>query len=106
MAGPDQRTAPTGGVAEKTGRQTQEPSLYRVILHNDDYTTMEFVVEVLMGVFRHPQPEAVRIMLDVHRRGHGVCGTYPFDIANTKAEKVLRLAREREFPLKVTVEPA
>ncbi len=98
-------TTPSGGVAEKTDLRIKKPSLYRVILHNDDYTTMEFVVEVLMTVFHHPQAGAVRVMLDVHRRGRGVCGIYPHDIAQTKAARVLKMAREREFPLMATVEP-
>ena len=97
---------PLGGVVEKAERKTKEPSLYRVILHNDDYTTMDFVVEILTTIFRLPQAEAVRVMLDVHRRGRGVCGTYPYDIATTKVAKVMQRAREHEFPLKATVEPA
>lgn len=83
----------------------QEPELYRVVLHNDDYTTQEFVVEVLVAVFRKTVMEAIAIMLDVHRRGRGAAGTYTYDIARTKAAEVHRRAREREFPLRCTVEP-
>lgn len=94
------------------GQQTEErtdlrpPRMYRVILHNDHYTTMEFVVDVLVEVFHKPAREAQRIMLDVHRRGSGVCGVYSYDIARTKTARVLALAREKEFPLKCTVEEA
>jgi ATP-dependent Clp protease adaptor protein ClpS len=76
-----------------------------VILHNDDYTTQEFVVWVLETVFRKAEPEAVRIMLEVHRRGRGLAGVYPFDIADTKASQVKALAEAREFPLLCTLEP-
>ncbi len=82
------------------------PRLYRVILHNDHYTTMEFVVGILVGIFHKPEREAKRIMLDVHRRGSGVCGVYSYDIARTKVARVLALAREQEFPLKCTFEEA
>jgi ATP-dependent Clp protease adaptor protein ClpS len=87
---------------EKT--ELRPPRMYRVILHNDHYTTMEFVVDILVGVFHKPAREARRIMLDVHRRGSGVCGVYSYDIARTKAARVLALAREKEFPLLCTVE--
>lgn len=81
-----------------------EPPLYRVLLLNDDYTTMDFVVDVLKHVFYKSEPEANRIMLNVHREGVGVCGFYPLEIAETKVEIVDRLARERGFPLKCTME--
>ena len=78
--------------------------MYRVLLLNDDYTTMEFVVQILMLVFKKPIEEATRIMLNVHRKGVGVCGVYTHDIAETKVETVHALARENEFPLKCTME--
>jgi len=91
-------------VQERT--ELRPPRMYRVILHNDHYTTMEFVVDILVKVFHKPAPEASRIMLDVHRRGSGVCGVYTYDIARTKVSQVLALAREQEFPLKCTFEEA
>ncbi|MFZ7126329.1 MAG: ATP-dependent Clp protease adapter ClpS [Desulfobacterales bacterium] len=84
--------------------ETKEPSMYRVILLNDDYTTMEFVVEVLVTVFNKPYDEATRIMLKVHREGSGICGVYTFEVAETKVETVHRLARDKGFPLKCTME--
>ena len=89
----------------KTRKKVDKPRLFRVLLHNDDYTTMEFVVEVLKSVFHHPEHQAMRIMLHVHHSGVGLAGTYPREIAETKAEKATSLARAAEFPLLVTVEP-
>lgn len=82
----------------------KRPKLYKVILHNDDYTTMDFVVEVLIAVFHKSPAEATKIMLDVHKKGKGIVGVYPYDIAVTKAREVEELAKEREFPLRVSVE--
>jgi ATP-dependent Clp protease adaptor protein ClpS len=84
--------------------QTDEPPMYRVLLHNDDYTTMEFVVQILMVVFHKPVEEATDIMLSVHRKGLGVCGVYPFEIAETKVELVHDLARQNGYPLKCSME--
>ena len=78
--------------------------MYRVVLLNDDYTTMEFVVLVLMQVFKKSVEDSTRIMLNVHRKGVGVCGVYTFEVAETKVETVNALARENEFPLKCTME--
>ena len=78
--------------------------MYKVLLHNDDYTTMEFVVEVLMFVFHKSVEDATQIMMNVHRKGVGVCGIYPFHIAETKVDTVLKLARENGHPLKCTME--
>ena len=89
----------------KTARKLAKPPLFKVLLHNDDYTTMEFVVEILQKVFHHDIAHATRIMLHVHQRGVGVAGTYPMDVAEMKAEKVMALARAAEFPLLCTVEP-
>lgn len=82
----------------------KEPSMYKVLLHNDDYTTMEFVVEVLMFVFNKSVEEATRIMLNVHRQGLGVCGVFTYEVAETKVNTVDNLAREKGFPLKCTME--
>jgi ATP-dependent Clp protease adaptor protein ClpS len=85
-------------------KREEEPPMYRVLLLNDDYTTMEFVVEVLMFVFNKSPEDAVAIMLAVHRKGAGVCGVYPFEIAETKVEAVHSLAAEKGFPLKCVME--
>jgi ATP-dependent Clp protease adaptor protein ClpS len=102
MADTERRTG--GEVLEKTRRQTKEPDLYKVILHNDDYTTMEFVVQVLETVFLKNPAEAFRIMMQVHTQGQGLCGAYPYDIAETKITAVHDLARERGFPLRASME--
>jgi ATP-dependent Clp protease adaptor protein ClpS len=91
---------------EKKRHKIKEPEEYRVILLNDDYTAMEFVVEILMIVFHKQQEDAVRIMLDVHQKGKGTVGVYPYDIAQTKANQVHALARQNDFPLKCIVEKA
>jgi ATP-dependent Clp protease adaptor protein ClpS len=95
------------GVAllDRREEQLKEPEEYRVILLNDDYTTMEFVVEILMLIFHKNIEDAGRIMMDVHKRGRGIVGVYPWDIARTKADQVHRIARENEYPLKCMVEP-
>ncbi len=84
--------------------KTKKPSLYRVLLHNDDYTPMEFVVEVLQTFFRKGQDEATQIMMHVHQRGVGVCGIYPYDVAETKVVQVTKRARENQHPLQCTLE--
>jgi ATP-dependent Clp protease adaptor protein ClpS len=81
-----------------------EPPMYRVLLLNDDYTTMDFVVDVLKYVFYKSTEEATRIMLNVHNSGVGVCGVYPYEVAETKVNTVDALAREHGFPLKCTME--
>ena len=91
-------------VSPETIVEVEEPPLYKVLLLNDDYTTMEFVVEVLVYVFHKTSEEATRIMLNVHRNGVGVCGLYPFEVAETKVDTVEALARENGFPLKCVME--
>lgn len=78
--------------------------MYRVLLHNDDYTTMEFVVEILQGVFNKPPAEAMRIMLLVHKKGKGVCGVFTAEVAETKVELVHQLARANGYPLQCSME--
>jgi ATP-dependent Clp protease adaptor protein ClpS len=95
----------TKPVVEKQDRdEVKEPPMFKVLLHNDDYTTMEFVVEILMYVFHKTVDDATRIMLNVHQKGIGVCGVYTHDVAETKVETVHRLARENGHPLKCTME--
>jgi ATP-dependent Clp protease adaptor protein ClpS len=90
----------------RTEKKLKPPPLYRVLLHNDDYTTMEFVVQVLQSVFDHPEAEATQIMLHVHRKGIGVAGVYPHEIAETKIEQVHSLAKANEYPLRCSMEEA
>ncbi|HBR55949.1 MAG TPA: ATP-dependent Clp protease adaptor ClpS [Blastocatellia bacterium] len=91
-------------VLTETRTKLEKPKLFKVILHNDDFTTMDFVVFVLEYVFLKAEAEAVAIMLKVHNEGAGVAGVYPYDIAYTKSRKAMNLAKSREFPLLVTVE--
>lgn len=102
MAGTERQTG--GETLERTKHETREPTLFKVILHNDDYTTMEFVVEVLETVFHKGPAEAFRIMMQVHTEGQGLCGLYPFEIAETKVETVHELAQENGFPLRASLE--
>ena len=92
-------------VAESQER-VEEPPLFQVLLHNDDYTTMEFVVHVLESVFNMPQAQAIQVMLNVHVQGIGIAGVYTYEVAEMKIEKVTSLAREHEFPLLCTMEKA
>lgn len=93
-----------GGVEEGIQEIVKEPSMFKVLLLNDDYTTMEFVVEILILVFAKSLEAATEIMLNVHHKGMGVCGVYPLEIAETKIETVHSLARERGFPLRCALE--
>ena len=96
----------TGGeVLERTRQETKKPELFRVLLLNDDYTTMEFVIEILEGVFHKQPAEAFRIMMLVHTQGKGLAGVYPFEVAETKVETVVQRAREHGFPLRAAMEP-
>jgi ATP-dependent Clp protease adaptor protein ClpS len=90
----------------ETKKKLKKPPLYKVLLHNDDYTTKEFVVQVLQYVFYKEQTEAVQIMLHVHKKGLGVAGVYTYEIAETKVTLVENLARQHEYPLKCTMEEA
>jgi len=92
--------------ASKTDEKVKEPEKFKVILLNDHYTTMEFVVEILMVIFHKGILDANRIMLDVHKKGRGVVGVYTWDIAATKTEQVHSAAKANEFPLRCIIEPA
>lgn len=108
MVSMTERTRPAGDtnlvIRTQSDQKAEQPPLYRVLLHNDDYTTMEFVVNVLETVFHHDSKTANQIMLSVHHRGVGVAGTFSYEVAETKAEKVMQLARAADFPLLCTVE--
>jgi ATP-dependent Clp protease adaptor protein ClpS len=95
-----------GGILVDEETDVRQPDEYRVILLNDDFTTMEFVVAVVMSVFHKDMFEATRIMFDVHRKGRGVVGVYTYDIAATKISRVHAMARENGFPLKCIMEKA
>ena len=94
------------GVATKTRTKPKKPSQYKVLLLNDDYTPMEFVVMVLKRFFRMDLEEATRVMLHVHQRGVGVCGIFPYEVAETKVNQVMDCARENQHPLQCTLEKA
>ncbi len=104
--GRDEDDGPQTGVAQKTRTRTKRPSMYRVLLMNDDYTPMEFVVELLEQIFHKSREEAVAVMLNVHQSGVGVCGVYSFEIAETKVAQVASIARQHEHPLQCTMEKA
>jgi len=95
-----------GEVREKTRPKTRKPPLYKVILHNDDYTTMPFVVEVLETIFNKSPAEAYRIMMQVHRQGQGICGAYAHEVAETKVALVHECARAQGYPLRASMEEA
>lgn len=94
----------SAAVLEKRAQRVKPPPLYDVVLLNDDYTPMEFVVEVLEGIFLLSAEKSVQIMLQVHTQGRGVCGTYPKDIAATRVDQVLQRAREAQHPLRCIME--
>lgn len=93
-----------GEVMTESDIKLERPKLFKVILHNDDFTTMDFVVFVLQYVFKRDESESITIMLKVHNEGLGIAGIYPYEIANMKAQKAMNLAKAREFPLLCTVE--
>lgn len=103
---PQVQTDTEEGVALATRARLKRPRLYHVLLHNDDYTTQELVVEVLKIFFHKTETEARQIMLTVHHKGHGVAGTYGRDVAESKVSQVTDFAREHGAPLKLTTEPA
>ena len=103
MAETDRQTG--GEVLERTKQETKKPELYRVLLLNDDYTTMDFVVEVLESIFHKQPAEAFRIMIAVHTQGKGLCGVYPHEVAETKVASVIERARANGFPLLAAMEP-
>lgn len=105
MAHPDARPGREEEVATRPRSTTRPPRMHHVLLHNDDFTTQEFVVDVLVRYFHRTPTDAVRIMLEVHHVGRGVAGTYPLDVAETLAEQVTAAARAEGFPLLLTVEP-
>ena len=84
--------------------ELKEPGLFNVLLHNDDYTSMDFVVDVLVGIFRKNSIEASKIMMAVHEKGAGIAGVYPYDIGMTKVQEVKRRAKEEKYPLLCTLE--
>jgi ATP-dependent Clp protease adaptor protein ClpS len=92
------------GVVVKSKPKTKKPSMYKVLLLNDDYTPMEFVVHVLERFFGKSRQEATEIMLHVHRRGVGICGVYTYEVAETKVTQVIDFARRNEHPLQCTLE--
>lgn len=100
----DGPTGPERGIATKIREATKKPSMYRVILMNDDYTPMEFVVEVLMGIFKKNQEQAYSVMMSVHKNGLGVCGIYTFEVAETKVAQVMDAAKRSQHPLQCTLE--
>ncbi len=106
MAGGDKRTddGPATGVVIKTRPKTKKPSMYKVLMLNDDYTPMEFVVHVLERFFSKSNEEANRIMMHVHMRGVGLCGVYTYEVAETKVTQVMDLARQSQHPLQCTIE--
>ena len=99
-------TRTSDAVKERTDTRQQEPTLYKVVLLNDDYTTMEFVLHVLETLFQKSPAEAYQIMMHVHVNGSGIAGVYPWEVAETKTASVVAMAREAGFPLKAVTEEA
>jgi ATP-dependent Clp protease adaptor protein ClpS len=95
-----------GAVKERVKIEKKDPTLYKVVLLNDNYTTMEFVLHVLEMVFQKSPAESYRIMMQVHLNGTGIAGVYPFEVAETKVETVASMARHAEYPLRAAIEEA
>jgi len=109
MAGGQDEEGPGGpglGIATRTRTRTKKPTPYKVLMLNDDYTPMEFVVDVLQRFFRMDLEQATRVMLHVHQRGVGVCGVYSYEVAETKVNQVMDFARQNQHPLQCTLEHA
>lgn len=102
--GGDENTDGKTGVVTKTRPKTKKPSLYKVLLLNDDYTPMEFVVHVLEKYFNKGREDATRIMLQVHQKGVGICGVYTYEVAETKVTQVIDFSRQHGHPLQCTME--
>lgn len=102
---PDEEDEREGSTATKSREKTEKARRFKVLFHNDDYTTMEFVVLVLLKFFHKNETEATQIMLSVHHKGHGVAGLYPRDIAETKVSQAMDFAKENGQPLLITAEP-
>jgi len=99
-----QKEQTDGAVKERVSPKQKEPTLYKVVLMNDDYTTMEFVIKVLETVFQKSPAEAYRVMMQVHVNGRGIAGVYPWEVAETKVDTVTSMAREAGFPLRAALE--
>ena len=106
MAAPDREGDTSVVTRTRTEKKLERPKLYRVLLHNDDYTTREFVVWVLQSVFHKSENDATAIMSHVHNNGVGVAGVYTFEVAETKVTKTMQLARSHEYPLQLSIEPS
>jgi ATP-dependent Clp protease adaptor protein ClpS len=104
LAVADEQRGTDGAVRERVKPKKQEPDLYKVVLLNDDYTTMEFVIQVLESIFQKSPAEAYQIMMHVHVNGRGIAGVYTWEVAETKVETVTSLAREAGFPLRAAAE--
>jgi ATP-dependent Clp protease adaptor protein ClpS len=100
----DKKTKRDEGVLTQERPQTRRPPMYKVLIHNDDYTPMEFVVAVLIQIFRHDEVTATQVMLHVHRSGIGVAGVYPYEVAETKVAQTLSAAKNHEYPLQCSCE--
>ncbi len=100
----DNEQGPGVGVVSKTAPKTKRPSLYKVLLLNDDYTPQEFVVWLLQSIFKKDAEDAVQVMLHVHQNGVGICGVYTYEVAETKVAQVMELSRRNQHPLQCTME--
>ena len=103
---PNQENQTGGAVKERTTTKQEPPPLFHVVLLNDDYSTMQFVMDILESVFQKSPAEAYRTMMQVHLNGRGIAGTYAWEVAETKADKVASLARDAGYPLRATIEEA
>ena len=102
----DRQDQTDGAVKERVKTEKKEPTLYKVVLLNDDYTTMEFVLRVLEDVFQKSPAEAYRVMMQVHLNGSGIAGIYPWEVAETKVETLTSMAHEAQYPLRAAIEEA